>query len=77
MRINQIHLKNFRCYEDVSIEFHPRFNVLVGINGTGKTSILEALRIAIGSLFLSVDKYKDKIASPGIQLDDVRLSNLE
>ncbi len=38
MRINQIHLKNFRCYEDVSIEFHPRFNVLVGINGTGKTS---------------------------------------
>ncbi len=24
MRINQIHLKNFRCYEDVSIEFHPR-----------------------------------------------------
>lgn len=77
MRINQIHLENFRCYKEVSIEFHPHFNVLVGINGTGKTSILEALRIAIGSLFLSVDKYKDKISSPNIQQDDVRLFNLE
>lgn len=77
MHINQIHLKNFRCYEDVEIEFHPRFNIFVGINGTGKSSALEALRIAIGSLFLGVDKYKDKIASPGISQDDVRLSRLE
>lgn len=77
MHISQIRLKNFRCYEDVEIEFHPRFNIFVGINGTGKTSALEALRIAIGSLFLGVDKYKDKIASPGISQDDVRLSRLE
>lgn len=77
MKINRLHIKNFRCYEDLEIEFHPMFNVLVGINGTGKTSILEALRIAIGSLFLGVDKYKDKIASPGILQDDVRLSKLE
>lgn len=77
MHINQIHLKNFRCYEDVEIEFHPRFNIFVGINGTGKSSALEALRIAIGSLFLGVDKYKDKIASPGISQDDVRLARLE
>lgn len=77
MHINQIHLKNFRCYEDVEIEFHPRFNIFVGINGTGKSSALEALRIAIGALFLGVDKYKDNIASPGISQDDVRLSRLE
>ena len=77
MHISQIHLKNFRCYEDVEIEFHPNFNIFVGINGTGKSSALEALRIAIGSLFLGVDKYKDKIASPGISQDDVRLFGLE
>lgn len=77
MYINTIYLKNFRCYEDVEIELHPRFNIFVGINGTGKTSILEALRIAIGALFLGVDKYKDRIASPSIMRDDVRLFNLE
>ncbi|MDR0995365.1 MAG: AAA family ATPase [Tannerella sp.] len=77
MYIDKLRLKNFRCYEQVNVAFHPRFNVLVGVNGTGKTSMLEALRIAMGSLFLGVDKYKDKIASPGILPDDVRLHNLE
>lgn len=77
MKINNIRLRNYRCFEDISLEFHDKFNLIVGINGTGKTAILEALRIAIGSLFLSVDKYKDKISSPTISQDDVRLQNLE
>lgn len=77
MRINNIRLRNYRCFEDIRLELHDKFNLIVGINGTGKTAILEALRIAIGSLFLSVDKYKDKISSPGISQDDVRLLNLE
>lgn len=59
------------------MSFHPQFNLIVGINGTGKTAILEALRIMVGSLFLKVDKISDKIASPGISKDDVRLSSLE
>ncbi|MDR0989642.1 MAG: AAA family ATPase [Prevotellaceae bacterium] len=77
MYIDKLQLKNFRCYEQIDVAFHPRFNVFVGVNGTGKTSMLEALRIAIGSLFLGVDKYKEKIASPSILLDDARLANLE
>jgi len=52
-------------------------NVLVGVNGTGKSSMLEAIRVAIGALFLGVDKYEGKIAAPGIIADDVRLENLE
>lgn len=77
MKINNIRLRNYRCFEDITLSFHNNFNVIVGINGTGKTAILEALRIAIGSLFLSVDKYKDKISNPTITQDDVRLKNLE
>ena len=77
MKINRIDLKNYRCFEEISLELHPKFNLIVGVNGTGKTAILEAIRIAIGSLFLGVDKYKDKISTPKILKDDVRLSNLE
>ena len=77
MHIERVHLKNFRCFEDVEMDFHPHFNVLVGINGTGKTSILEALRVSIGSLFLSLNKSENKIAVPGILGDDVRLAHLE
>ncbi len=77
MKVNNIRLRNYRCFEDIRLDFHDKFNLIVGINGTGKTAILEALRIAIGSLFLGVDKYKDKISSPSITQDDVRLRNLE
>ena len=77
MKINRLQLSNFKCFENLKLDFHPSFNVIMGNNGTGKTSILEALRIAIGSLFLGIDKYEDRILSPGIVDDDVRLYNME
>jgi predicted ATP-binding protein involved in virulence len=77
MYLKKIRVENFRCFENMEMELDPKFNMIVGVNGTGKTAVLEAVRIAIGSLFLDVDKYKDKISSPGIALDDVRLSHLE
>ena len=77
MRLNKIILDNFKCFEHLEMDFHPSVNLIVGINGTGKSSVLEGVRVLLGSLFLSVDKYKDKIFSPSISNDDVRLANLE
>ncbi|MDE6692119.1 MAG: AAA family ATPase, partial [Muribaculaceae bacterium] len=77
MNIKTLRIKNYRCFENAEMNFHQQFNLIVGINGTGKTAILEALRIMIGSLFLKVDKIADKIFSPGITKDDVRLSAME
>jgi DNA replication and repair protein RecF len=37
-----LQVRNFRCFESLGIEFSPGFNFLVGRNGQGKTSILEA-----------------------------------
>jgi DNA replication and repair protein RecF len=37
-----LQLRHFRCFESLGIEFFPGFNFLVGGNGQGKTSILEA-----------------------------------
>ena len=47
-------LRNFRAYADTEITFDPRFNVIIGNNGMGKTAILEALTVAIGSFFLGI-----------------------
>lgn len=77
MRIERLELKNFRCFEHICTELHPRMNVMVGINGTGKTTILEAIRIFIGALFCELDKIENKISSPNIADDDVRLYHLE
>ncbi|MBI6845662.1 ATP-binding protein [Pseudomonas syringae pv. tomato] len=40
MRLDHLHLQNFRCYEDAHFDFQPGFNLVVGVNGSGKTSLL-------------------------------------
>lgn len=40
--LSDLQLKNFRCFGSLRIEFAPGFNFLVGPNGQGKTSVLEA-----------------------------------
>jgi len=37
------------------IDFSPQFNVLIGDNGTGKTAVLDALAVGIGTLLLGFD----------------------
>ena len=54
MRIDQLSVKNFRGFDSREFSLHPQFNLIVGVNGTGKTSALDALAVAIGSLFLGV-----------------------
>ena len=43
MRLREIFAKNFRNYQELSVEPHPRFNVFSGENGQGKTNLLEAI----------------------------------
>lgn len=76
MRLKTISIKNFKCFENEAIELHPKLNILMGNNGTGKTSLLEAFRILIGSLYLAFDKYREKIEMPGIIKDDIRLKTV-
>ena len=45
MRISELHLKNFRCFDELTIDFSMPYTVLIGINGSGKSSILDVLRI--------------------------------
>lgn len=52
MRLETLRLQNFRGYADHEFVLHPRFNLVIGENGTGKTSFLEAAAIAIGSWLL-------------------------
>ena len=43
MILNQLNLNNFRCLENKKIQFDPRFNLICGKNGQGKTSLIEAI----------------------------------
>ena len=46
MKINELHIINLRNHSQSSIEFGRNVNVIRGLNGSGKTTILEALSIS-------------------------------
>jgi predicted ATP-binding protein involved in virulence len=46
MRIDHLHLENFKKFAVQDIDLHPHFTLLVGENGAGKTSLLDALAVA-------------------------------
>ena len=48
MRINKLRLRNFKKFSELTLDLHPQFSLLVGENGSGKTSILDALSVALG-----------------------------
>lgn len=45
MLISQLQARDFRLFESLRLEAHPRFNLITGDNGAGKTSLLEALYV--------------------------------
>ncbi|MFN0034567.1 MAG: AAA family ATPase [Saprospiraceae bacterium] len=55
MRIDKIEINNFRCFEHLELELHPQLNVFVGLNGSGKTALLEALKVSLGGVFLGMN----------------------
>ena len=43
MRVDRLVLKNFRNYEDETLDFTDGVNIIYGKNGMGKTNALEAI----------------------------------
>ena len=54
MRIHRLTVSNFKNFERESFEFHPQVTLLVGDNGSGKTAVLDALRVGIGAYLLGI-----------------------
>ena len=53
MYVKNLKCTNFRGYIDSEFQFLPGVNLIIGNNGSGKTSLLSALSISIGYLFRS------------------------
>ena len=60
MKFRSLTLKNFRRFSELSIDFHPELTIIVARNGQGKTSILDAGAIALGTFVGAFDHGKAK-----------------
>lgn len=71
MQVKHLKLWNFRGIEYLSIEFTQRTTAFVGVNGVGKSTVLDALAIALSQLTWRVNGHPQKARA--IAQDDIRL----
>ncbi len=69
MRINRVKLVNYRCFKELELELHDSFTVLVGNNGSGKSTVLDGIALGLASYFVGMNGD----SSRGIDRSDVRV----
>lgn len=60
MELQKLTLTNFRAFKQAEFIFKPGMNLIVGINGVGKSSVLDALRILFSQIMSKVSNSKVK-----------------
>lgn len=73
MYLKSLSLKNYRCYEELKVDFHQEYTILVGVNGSGKSTILDAVSTALGSFISGFDG----ITSNRISREDAHIKMYE
>ncbi|EFC43370.1 predicted protein, partial [Naegleria gruberi] len=67
--IEEIKLKNFMCHPNFKVEFHDRTTIIHGENGSGKSAVLTAIQVGLGS--------KAKNTNRGNSIKDLVMSGKE
>lgn len=70
MKITTLKVANLRAIEAAEFRFQPGFNLIVGVNGVGKSTVLDALRICISRILPSITESRAKAMS--FSKDDIR-----
>ena len=69
MYFERVVIQNFKAIQTMELTFTPGVNLLIGDNGVGKTSVLEALTVALGGYLNGITG----VTAKGIQQTDVRI----
>jgi len=73
MKIERIELCNFQSAKKVSFEFSDQLNLFVGVNGAGKSTVLNALSICLSWLIKRIERENGR----GFYIADLSLRNGE
>lgn len=55
MLIKWIKISNFRAAKNLAINMHPQMNLFIGVNGAGKSTVLQAVALALTALVRRVN----------------------
>lgn len=67
MKLKNLRLDGFRNLSQLQVEFHPGLNFILGLNGQGKTSILEAISVLSNLESFRTHQLKDTIQYGSVQ----------
>ncbi|MHA3683736.1 AAA family ATPase [Leucobacter sp. HY1908] len=67
--VSRLRVENFRCFARLDLELAPDLTLLVGLNGAGKTAVLDAIAVALGTPMRELSGEKQR----GILQEDVRV----
>lgn len=65
MIITELSLTNFRGYENATFTFQPGINLIAGVNGAGKSTALDAIRILMSRASREIMKSREPILDAG------------
>ena len=77
MYLKKLWVKNFRCIKDVTIDLNEGVNILIGENNSGKTAILDALRISLSygkqwrDIYVSLSDFHIDKNDPNAKIGDI------
>ncbi|MHC8367556.1 AAA family ATPase [Pseudomonas sp. ZT5P21] len=60
--ITNLHFKNFTAFTELTMDFSPGINIIIGDNGTGKTQLLKAI-LALCGPEVRADQPSEQLAS--------------
>lgn len=55
--IESVKLRNFMCHDNLSFEFDPHMNFIIGRNGSGKSAVLTGIILALGGKSSATGRY--------------------
>ncbi len=71
MIVTRLRLANLRAIEAAEFRFQSGFNLIVGINGVGKTSVLDALGVCLATVTKQVNRLR--VRGESFAGDDIRI----